>query len=58
MMMTSCKVHDPAKCPLIKLVNNPIKSNVFAAQISCGFQKMCLVEYDGATNTKTCKEHK
>ena len=57
LMMISCKIHDPAKCPLIKLVNSPTRSDVYAAQISCGFIKKCLVKYDGATNTKTCKEH-
>ena len=57
LMSSGCTQHDPSKCPTIKLINNPLLSEIYASQISCGFQKMCLVKYDGATNTKTCKEH-
>lgn len=56
LMVISCKPFDPAKCPVIELVNNPHIKEVYASQISCSFQKMCLVKYDGLTHKKTCKE--
>ena len=56
MMMTSCKIYDPTKCPEPEIIGDATSSRVSYAQFRCSFRKQCLAKFVVDTRETICKD--